>query len=187
MIFLIIDFPNKTLLQNETVNPIWNTRAGQDSTPSSPGGSTGNYPSSEGPQNVFDGNPSSKLLQFGDQTISTGQGLKTGFYFTNSQGPRVLVAFQFATGTGGSSRVPLAVTIEGSNSGTLTLGSSWTLICNNVLTGLLGITASATYGTYQTITNVNSYASYRVLVTNKQDNSSSSNSVEIGELELYML
>ena len=167
--------------------PIWNTTAGQDSTPASPGGGTGQYPGSEGPQNVFDGSPSTKFLSFGDQTVSSGQGLNTGFYFTNAQGPKVLVAFRFATGGGGQNRVPLTVTIEGSHSGNLTRGSSWTLICNNVLTGLLGVSSSSsTYGTNRTVSNVISYVSYRVLVTNKMDNSSSSNSVEMGEMELYL-
>ena len=167
--------------------PIWNTIAGQDSTPASPGGGTGTYPANEGPENVFDGSPSSKFLSFGDQTASSGQGLRTGFYFTNAQGPQILIAFCFATGGGGQGRVPLTVTIEGSNSGNLTRGSSWTLICNNVATGLMGVSNSPrTYGTNSTVSNVISYASYRVLVTNKMDNSSSSNSVEMGEVELYL-
>lgn len=136
---------------------------------------------------MFDGNPLTKFLSFGDQTVSSGEGLKTGFYFTNAHGSGVLVVYRFASGNGGQERVPLAVTIEGSNSGNLTLGSSWTLIGNNVPTGLLGVSSSSTYGTCQTITNAISYASYRVLVTNKNDNSSSSNSVEIGEVELYLL
>ena len=167
--------------------PIWNTTAGQDSIPAGPGGGTGKYPASEGPQNVFDGNSSNKFLSFGDHTASSGQGLRTGFYFTNAQGPQVLIAFRFATGDGGQDRVPLTVTIEGSNSGNLTRGSSWTLICNNVPTGLLGVSSSSsTYGTNRTVSNFISYASYRVLVTNKMDNSSSSNSVEMGEMELYL-
>lgn len=155
--------------------------------PAGPGYGTGRYPPNEGPENVFDGSLSDKFLSFGDQTTSSGQGLRTGFYFTNAQGPQVLIAFRFATGNGGQGRVPLTVTIEGSNSGNLTRGSSWTLICNNVPTGLAGVaSSSSTYGTNRTVSNVISYASYRVLVTNKMDNSSSSNSVEIGEMELYL-
>ena len=117
-IFLCIDFPHGISPRNEKVYPIWNTIAGQNSTPASPGGGTGSYPSFEGPDNVFDGSPSNKFLSFGDHTVSSGRGLKTGFYFTNALGPQVLVAFRFATGNGGQGRVPLAVTIEGSNSET---------------------------------------------------------------------
>jgi hypothetical protein len=135
---------------------------------------------------VFDGNTTNKFLSFGDQTVSTGQGLNTGFYFTNAQGSQVLVAYQFATGGGGLDRIPLTVTIEGSNSGNLTYGSSWTLISNNATTGLASVSTPSTYGTNQTIINAISYASYRILVTSKNDPSSSSNCVEIGELKLYL-
>ncbi|UJR19471.1 hypothetical protein I4U23_022602 [Adineta vaga] len=174
-------------LNNMTVNPVWKTYAGGNSTSTYNATATGSYPTNEGPANVFDGNSSTKLLQFGDQSVSTGQGSNTGFYFTLPQGSKVLIGYQFATGTDGQHRVPLTVSIEGSNSGSLTVGSSWTSISNNVPTGLLGVVNSvSTYGTYQLTYNNISYASYRILVTNKYDNSSSSNSVEIGELALCL-
>lgn len=107
----------------------------------------------------------------------------TGVYVTLQRGASLLVAVQFCAANNLPERDPLTVTIEGSNqpSSALTLGSSWTLICNG-LTGLNPDPGRFAGGTVEYIlNNMISYASYRLIITSKRN---ITNSIQYSEVKL---
>ena len=110
-------------------------------------------------------------------------GEKTGFYVTLVRGLSVLTNFRFRTGGDLPGRDPISITIEGSNqSGTaLTLGSSWTQIYSGA-SGLISDPGRLELGSMQSISNYNSFSSYRLLVTSHR---ASSHGTQYSEMEFY--
>ncbi|CAF1020635.1 unnamed protein product [Adineta steineri] len=159
---------------NEVVYAIWNTIAGGDSSPSSPGQNTGTYWPSEPPEAALDGNLSSEYTNHG---ICSGSsplydicGIKTGFYITFKSKPFILVQFRIATNKDSQLRDPNTITIEGSNNkeSDLVFGKSWTLIYDDDA-GVMRNPRRQAYGGIQTILNNSlSFASYRILITSKR-------------------
>lgn len=176
-----------------TLKGLWNTSAGGDSTFSEPSSThyikaPGKYMENESPENAFDRNKYTKYTSFGSCFWNTNYfnmdcGINTGFHLT-LQSPSLLIYFRFGTARRHLERVPLRITIEGSNSNSdsLKVGSSWTLIYNGS-TGLDTVKQQYQFGyTMKLSTNLRWFNSYRVLVLAKRGVSSS---VQYGEVELF--
>lgn len=165
---------------------LWNTTAGRDGIQSSPGICMGCYPSAETPARGFDGNTSTKYLNFGScpasSTSNTFCGVNTGFHVTPSIGATIVRSLRLCTANDNDPRDPLTMTLEGSNQTgpVLFVGSSWTLIYNGS-TGLATNPGRANYGILQTFSNLIAYTSYRILMTSKRG---SSNSIQYSEIRL---
>ncbi|CAF0971630.1 unnamed protein product [Adineta ricciae] len=180
--------PSTVISRNATVYGIWNTSASHDSYPSSPGTSTGNYFSTQGPTTLFDGFLSTKYINYGACNVTQGANLtqcgqNTGVYFSPQHGPSLLLAFRLATPNSYPERDPLVVTIEGSNHSflELTLGSSWTLIYNGS-SGLDIDPGRTSWGVTMFIQNNTIwYSSYRFLIVSKR---STGQFVQYSELDL---
>lgn len=115
-----------------------------------------------------------------ENTVTAG--INTGFYFDMAQCQTELSGFQFCTGSNADrSQDPVNVYIEGSNSDSLTTGSSWELIFIGV-TGLYNVTTAKTCGVVQQITYPMSYKSYRFLIANKRN---LTNYVSYSEVKLF--
>ncbi|CAF4566361.1 unnamed protein product, partial [Rotaria socialis] len=156
---------------NDIINPIWNTKAGGNSFPASPGYGIGQYPPHEGPQNAFDLSVDTKYLSFGNDVEgdSTGEeGLHTGFYVTPNRDLSCAQGFYFTTADDFPERDPMMITIEGSYESNLTLGSSWNLIYNGP-SGLEIDPGRKSTGMDKYILDEQWFASYRVLVTAIRD------------------
>jgi len=173
---------------NETIYGIWNTTAGRNSYSSSVGYSNSNYPPGQGPQQAFDGNTTTKYVNFGvcNSTVgasTTTCGQNTGLYFSPQRGISLILGFRFCAANSYPLRDPIIVAIEGSNQPftALTLGSSWSLIYNGS-SGLDIDPNRYTCGVTQWLSN-NSiwYTSYRILVYSKRG---VGNFVQYSELEL---
>ena len=159
----------------DNLQAIWNTTAGGDSLPSTPGWTTGTYWPSEPANDLFDGNLSTPYTNHGmcnssasSRTLECGE--NTGLYLTLKNTSIVLAAFLVGTNNWLSSRDPLTFTVEGSNlHGTaLTLGTSWTLIYNGS-SGLVPDPGLARLGTLVLLDNPSmSFGSYRFLTTSKR-------------------
>ncbi len=155
---------------NETINAIWNTTAGGDSSPAVSGDSTGTYWPTEPAYAVFDNDFTSSYTNHGNCNYTWASmtcGENTGLYLTLDSGPLTLVAFYFVTNLSDQNRDPLTITMEGSDlhGSVLTRGSSWTLIYNGS-TGITDGLEGATMGTIQILTNSPmQFSSYRLLVT----------------------
>lgn len=157
---------------NEQVYGLWNTSAANDGHLLTVNTSVVHYYSGEEPQNAFDQRNSSKfnigVTNCSGGGVSRGYcGINTGVYVTPQQGPTLLLAIQFTTANDATSRDPLSITVEGSNSNssTLMLGTSWSLIYNGS-SGLNETINRTTDGLLQCISySVTWYTSYRVLVT----------------------
>jgi hypothetical protein len=165
---------------------IWNAVAGGDSMPAMQESSgVGTYYTGETPQNALDQSLFTKYSTTGNSTgagLYNGYaGLNTGFYLTLSQCAAALVQVRIGTGNDLTERDPLSITIEGSNGGDLTTGSSWTLIYSGS-TGLANVTDRETFGPYQSISSMGSFASLRFLVTSKRDYS---DYVQYSEVEFF--
>ncbi|CAF0880727.1 unnamed protein product [Adineta steineri] len=157
---------------NESVNGIWNTTVGGDSTASVNGTSAGNYVTGEEPNAAFDRNTSTKYTSFGSCSIGVPSiecGINTGLYITPQSGAFLITGLRFCTGNDYPERDPLTVSVEGSNHTlALTFGTSWTLIYNGT-TGLDVDPGRATCGVTQLfLNNPNSYLSYRILLSSKR-------------------
>ena len=158
---------------SETVYGIWNTVAGGSSIAASAGLSRGNYPTPESPPNLFDGNANTKYTSFGscasNSDPSVACALDTGFYLTLQRGISLLQGFRIRTANDLPDRDPLTITIEGSNdvASSLTSGSSWTLIYTGV-TGLSVDPGRLSWGSYQFLSNLVPFSSYRFLITSKR-------------------
>ncbi|CAF3891320.1 unnamed protein product [Adineta steineri] len=149
---------------------IYNTSAGM-----STGCINGSFSSStEMPPEAIDNLTSTKYLNFG----STGgfgieapaPGVDTGFYVTPTISDNsIATALLFATANDSPNRDPITVTLEGSNSNALDIGSSWTLIYS----GSTGIDPTIDpgrqqYVTQQNFSNAIAYKSYRLLITSQR-------------------
>ncbi|CAF0843464.1 unnamed protein product [Adineta steineri] len=157
---------------NESVNGIWNTTVGGDSTASVNGTSAGNYVTGEEPNAAFDRNTSTKYTSFGSCSIGVPSiecGVNTGLYITPQSGASLITGLRFCTGNDYPERDPLTVSVEGSNhTSALTFGTSWTVIYNGT-TGLDVDPGRATCGVTQLfLNNPNSYLSYRILLSSKR-------------------
>ncbi|CAF1502875.1 unnamed protein product [Adineta steineri] len=170
----------KSTSSNDTIVGIFNTSAG-----SSSGVYVGNWTSYESPSNAFDGDTTTKYLNFAVGDTSTTGGLHSGFYITPLIGRSIATGIQFATANDNPERDPLTVTLEGSinTSAQLPLGTSWKLIYS----GSTGINASVdpgrmTYVAMQNFNNTLAYTSYRLLATSKR---ASSYGVQYSEVSIY--
>lgn len=167
---------------------VWNTTAGQNSWPATPGTGIGNYWNIQPPQTVFDGNWTSAFASFGvgnSTTVIATSGLNTGVYLTIPGDPFVLKGFRFITAGFSTLRDPLKLTIEGSNltGSVLTLGSSWSLIYNGT-TGLDVDPGRNLAGVRQTLNNnTSTFSSYRFLIFERRGTSAC---VEYSEIQLYV-
>ncbi len=186
MFFIGLRDPILLTSTNESIQAVWNTTAGGNSTAATAGNGIGNYISSEPPANAFDRNDSTHYTNYGacNDNINLQEcGTNTGFYLTLQRGISLLTSLRFCTATN-DLRYPLIMTVEASNgpSSELMFGSSWTLIYN----GSTGLTASSSQSTYGTMiyfpNNSNQYSSYRILITLK---SSTGSAVEYSEIKLY--
>lgn len=109
-------------------------------------------------------------------------GLGSGFYVTNSlTAPSILTQFRIATADDRHGRDPLVVSIEGSNGGDLTEGTSWTLIYNGS-TGLEIDPGREVFGPFQSVLNIKPFSSYRFLTLVKR---TIEDSVQYSEVEFY--
>lgn len=175
-----------TTTTTEIVYGIWNAVAGGDSMPAVQASmGVGTYYTGETPQNALDQSLFTKYSTTGNSTgagLYNGYaGLNTGFYLTLSQCAAAPVQVRIGTGNDLTERDPLSITIEGSNGGDLTTGSSWTLIYSGS-TGLANVTDRETFGPYQSISSMGSFASLRFLVTSKRDYS---DYVQYSEVEFF--
>ena len=172
----------------ETYYGIWNTIAGGDSTPASPGSGVGNYYPIEQPYMAFDGVDPTIYTNFGYCTYGSFRcdcGINTGVYFTPTRGLSSIQSFRFKTAGDIPPRDPMTVTLECSNasSSLLTQGSSWTLIYNGTsgLEDIDPVPDRYTFGTMKYLSNTLWCLSYRILVTSIR---SDSDAVQYSELEL---
>ncbi|CAF1105332.1 unnamed protein product [Rotaria sordida] len=167
---------------NETPFGIYETIAGGNSSSSTSGYGTGNYPSNENPSNVFDDYVSTKYLNFGN-CGSHDAGLRTGLYFILKRGPSIVTGLRFYTANDCPDRDPLTVTLEGSNEPgeLLHLGSSWNLIYKGP-SGLENDPDRQSRGVKQSFSNSTPYASYRLLITEKRDYG---DAVQYSKFQLY--
>ena len=168
-----------------TIHAIYNTTVGVDSQEATPGiVGSGTYQSSQPPKNLFDNNSATMYASRGNSynETDTTAGLNTGFYVTVQQCRAVLTGFQFTVGSSQANRDPLTVTIEGSNSADLTKGQSWTFLYDGP-TGLAGVTTTRGNGLQQAINNIDSYISYRFLITAKRG--PTSNLVIYSDVKLF--
>ena len=155
---------------NETLYPVWNTKAGGNSTVATSAGGVGDYYPSEGPNLLFDGDATTRYTIFGSCNSvghSSTCGVSTGLYLTLNGGPFTLLGFYIGTETVDPARDPLTFTIEGSNAagGSLISGSSWTLVYNGS-TGIDLDPGRHVYGLLQLLGyTCPPFKSYRFLVT----------------------
>ena len=170
--FYFVELPSITIQHasvvitrsDDYIMGLYNTRAG-----GSTGGKNGSYSAlDEYPARAIDNSTETKYLNFGAKLLTLTSGTDTGFYVTPSiSNASRVVTLRFATGNDLEQRDPLAVTLEGTNSTSLDIGSSWTLIYNGS-TGLESNPGRKRYGVQQNFTNTIRYASYRLLVTSKR-------------------
>ncbi|CAF3683866.1 unnamed protein product, partial [Rotaria socialis] len=174
------------VVQSGSVQGIWNTVAGGISTIATANASgVGTYPSNESPDTLFDGNTNTDYISRGNSSggIDAIAGLNTGFYLTIAHCQPTLVKFRFATASNESSPDcdPTEITVQGSNCNTLISCTNWTTIYTGT-TGLESVVNRSTYGPFQNISLLQTYTSYRFLVTAKRNDS---NAVAYSEVELY--
>lgn len=173
---------------NETVYSLWNTTAGADSSFSTPGLNSGNYPPGQDAGKAFDRNNGTKYVNFGVCNSSyvgaaNECGEATGLHLTPRRGPSLLLAFRFWAAESFALRDPIQITIEATNQDPLipSLGSSWTLIYNGT-SGMEIEPPRSSPGQIRWLSNnLNVYSSYRVLTRSKRG---TGNFVQYSELEL---
>ena len=176
--------------KNEVIYGLWNTTASGDSTLSTLGPSAGSYGTSQGPDNAFDQNSTTKYTSYGVCNSSSAPslarsvcGTNTGVFLTLQRGPSVLIAIRFRAATSLPERDPMRITIEGSNqpSSVLLLSSSWTLIYHGS-NGFDSDPGRSNFGVTEMLpNNAVLYQSYRLLVTSTRN---ISNAVQYSEVEL---
>jgi len=172
---------------NDIVTGLWNTVAGGDSTPSSPGNCSGCFWPNEYPERAFDDILITRYINYGvchADLFRLDCGEKTGLHSILRRGPSLLVYMIIRTGGTQPERDPLTITIEGSNArpSSLFLGSSWTLIYSGS-SGLLVDPGRTQFGQQINMAgNTVWYSSYRILVITKRGVHSA---VQFGEIELY--
>ena len=165
---------------------VYNTVVGGNSTAAKPIiNRTGQYPSSESPDKVYDGNLSTKYLSFGRCSINVDGscGIHSGFYLELERGPTLVIGFRICTGDDRKDRDPVIVSLEGSNStgeGFIN-GNSWTLLYKGP-SGLNVDPGRKKCGPMQYFNNEKQYKSYRFLVSAIR---AGSECVQYSEVELY--
>jgi hypothetical protein len=169
---------------SQSINGLWNTQAGRNGTLSSAGVNTGNFYPTERVEHAFDRNMSTSYTSYGWCNMSMNAltcGENTGAYVTLQQGATIFRAFRFLTAAANAQiRDPMTLTIEGSNQSgsSLMLGSAWNLIYNGS-SGLENTLNRSTYGTLQELSqNTVPYSSYRILITSKRSNGTSTQYAE---------
>ena len=183
----MIDETSPFLIQSGSIQSIWNTFAGGNSTLASVNASgDGTYPSGQSADNLFDNKTSTKYLSRGNASSGSNAytGLHTGFHVTIAQCQPKLAKFRFATITSSTNSTtydPISITIEGTECSNLMACTTWTLLYNGT-TGLNNVTARGSYGDFQNIPSPQAFTSYRFLVTKKK---ASSSYVAYSEVELY--
>jgi hypothetical protein len=93
--------PPSLIGKNETVNGIYNTSVGGNSSAATPGNNIGNYPPAEIPDNACDNDTSTKYLNFGlcnPYESALNCGLNTGLYLTPQRGASLVVALRLCAG-----------------------------------------------------------------------------------------
>ncbi len=171
---------------NDTIIGLYNTTAG-----GSTGGFNGTYASpSQMPQQAMDDSLTTKYLntgQLGGYNKSVnGPGIGTGFLVIPSiSNSTIACGLLFATADDDPNRDPITVTLEGSNETlieALNNGSSWTLIYSGS-TGINAVNSPdrKTNGTQQNFPKKGPFASYRLLITSKRNDS---NSVQYSEARI---
>lgn len=165
---------------NDTIVGLFNTTAG-----GSTGGSTHDFndtysPFGNLPQHAMDNLTSTSYLNYGqmggaNKSAVVGPGVGTGFLVIPSfSNMTVARALRFATAGNNSNRDPLTVTLEGSRAANLTTlhsNSSWRLIYRGP-TGIndTHLRVRQTFVADQNLNNMQSYASYRLLITSQRGN-----------------
>lgn len=174
----------------------WGSDVGQDSNLSAPGNGEGLTGGDGAPAGAIDGDVNTKYFNFGtgggSSVTAPGKGVGTGFYVTPSVGSSVLTGVQVTTanynpnvGTTEESRDPLTISVEGSNGGDLTLGSSWTLIADDIDLGV-GSVGPGQVGALVAIPNSTFYTSYRVIVQSKKNLAQAQNlGTQYAEMTLF--
>ena len=175
----------KFAVASDSVQSLWNTHAGGSGTAATPAASgAGTYYTAQSASNLFDGKLTSSFASRGNSVSGSNAiaGLNTGFHVTIAQCHPTLVSFRLGTGTSGTERDPMNITVEGSNgcSNLLTCGS-WMKIYEGS-SGLENTLSRSTFGMNVSIPTPASYASYRFLVTAKRN---SGIYVTYTEVELY--
>ncbi|UJR32344.1 hypothetical protein I4U23_019807 [Adineta vaga] len=182
-ITLLLVLPSQLDVLPDTVEALWDTVAGGNSTLAVRGTGAGTYITSESIDNLFDGDLTTRYGSRGNSSSGNNwyAGINTGFYVTVAQCQPVLIGFRFGNAYNGTTREPLAITIEGTNCDDLLTCTNWTSMYSGT-TGLDIAISSSSYGEYQPISNTNTYSSYRFLVTQKRNRSSY---VSYSEVQLF--
>ena len=165
---------------------LWNTYAGGMGTMATEGANgVGSYYTAQPAGNLFDGKVTSSFASRGQSASGSNAlaGLNTGFHVSIAQCGPTLVSFRIATGTSGTERDPMTITVEGSNGcSNLLTCANWTRIYNGT-SGLVSTLSRNTFGQNVSIPMPHqSYDSYRFLVTAKRATGSF---VTYTEVELY--
>jgi hypothetical protein len=127
-----------------------------------PGYNISNYNPNEIPSNVFDQNSTTKYNSYGYcngniSIVSSGCGTNTGLYLMIQRGASLLTAIRFSTANSLPERVPMTITVEGSNQ-----ASFASLLSSS---GLDSDPGRYSFGMTQIIpSNAVQYNSYRLLI-----------------------
>lgn len=154
------------------------------------GTGAGQYPASQAPSMAIDASTATKYLNYGNGSSgvsSPTKGVGTGLVVTPIFAARssLVTGIQVVTANDPPARDPLIVSIEGTNaSGGLNLGSTWTLIADNVNLGIDADPGRQAYGPLVRFENTVAYRSYRVIVKSQRG---SGNSVQYAEMKLVGL
>jgi hypothetical protein len=152
---------------------------------SSPGYGIGQYPPAQPAKVSIDRFRNTTYVNFGNTSQyhnNTLGGVGTGFHvITNLGAPSVLTKFRISTGSGHAERDPLVISIEGSNGGNLTEGSSWTILYNGS-SGLTTNPGRETFGSFQLVSNIKLFNYYRLLTLAPR---AITDCVQYSEVEFY--
>jgi hypothetical protein len=145
-------------------------------------------PGAEGPENVLDGNPATKYLNFSKENA--------GFIVTPSAGPSVVGSFQITTANDAPGRDPASWALYGTNdpitSANFSQGSAenWTLIDSGAL-ALPGDPAvnndqRGVLGPLVPVNNTTAYASYRMVFPTLKDTMRAGvDSLQFADIQFY--
>jgi hypothetical protein len=181
---LFAGLPTLLYVRPGTIYGVWSTVAGGISTLATQNSTgAGTYLVNQSPNNLFDYDLTTRYSSRGYSTSGSNSyaGLNTGFFVTMSQCQPVLTEFRFGNAYTNSAGEPLTITIEGTNCNNMFTCTNWASVYSGS-TGLAIQVNSLAYGSYQSVTNINAYLSYRFLVTTKRNTSAY---VGYSEVELY--
>ena len=171
----------------DAITGFYQASVGGNHTTSTAGSGAGQYPSAQPPACAIDSDPATKYVNYGNGssgTSSTTKGVGTGFWVTPvaTVGSSLVTGIQIVTAADTSSRDPLAVSIEGTNAtSNLNLGTTWTLIADNVNLGIDTDPGRKGYGPLVQLNNTQPYRSYRVIVKSQRG---SATCVQYAEMNL---